>query len=225
MCGRFTLKTSPQAISMLFDDLELESIDFKPRYNIAPTQEVLAVRTHQPQGRQFAFLRWGLIPFWAEDPSIGSRLINARAESVAEKPAFRQAFGKRRCLIVADGFFEWKTNGKRKQPYYITAANRQPFCFAGLWESWTDKQDGRAVESCTIITTEASPGLRSLHDRMPSVVPPERFRFWLDPDFKSVEALREILTRSAFDWRFAPVNPVVNNARHDQPDCIQELSS
>jgi putative SOS response-associated peptidase YedK len=212
-------------VSTLFDDLELGPIEFQPRYNIAPTQDVLAVRAAPSGAYQTARLRWGLVPAWAKDLSIGSRMINARAETVAEKPAFRSAFTKRRCLVVADGFFEWKADhaAKRKQPYYVTAADRGPFCFAGIWEAWKDKTTGQSVESCSIITTAANSRIRPLHDRMPCVVPREDFGIWLDPEFKVSAELDRILAGDGIDWSFRPVSTVVNNARHDQPDCIEEI--
>ncbi|MFO0898004.1 MAG: SOS response-associated peptidase [Pirellulales bacterium] len=162
MCGRFTLRQVPHEWVK-----QLALPIFSPRYNIAPTQQVLAIR--QREGiREAVELRWGLIPSWADDPKIGNRLINARAETVATKPAFRQAYKRRRCLILADGFYEWQKQGKTKQPYFIHRPDDQPFAFAGLWEWW--KGNVLEIASCTIITTEANELMRPLHDRMPVIL-------------------------------------------------------
>ena len=223
MCGRFTLKSSPHQVANLFTDLPVAIPEFTPRYNIAPTQQVLAVR-EGVNGGEAAWLRWGLIPFWAKDSSIGARMINARLDTVDQKPAFRAAFKSRRCLVIADGFYEWRAVGKRKQPFYITAAGGAPFAFAGIWETWRDPAKPEPVESCSILTTDASDDLRSLHDRMPCVVPPEHFAGWLDADFGQPKSLLAGSGKSpGIAWSFGPVNPVVNNARHDAPDCIERL--
>ncbi len=223
MCGRFTLKSSPQQVATLFADLPVAIPEFVPRYNIAPTQQVLAVR-EASNGGAAVWLRWGLIPFWAKDTAIGARMINARLDTVDQKPAFRAAFKSRRCLVVADGFYEWRAMGKRKQPFYITAAEGALFAFAGIWESWRDPTKPEPLESCSILTTDASDDLRSLHDRMPCVVPPQNFAAWLDADFAHPKSLLAGAGgASAVAWDFVPVNPVVNNARHDAPDCIQQV--
>lgn len=221
MCGRFTLTTSPQQVASLFADLDVDIPDFRPRYNIAPTQEILAVRQEESR-YQAAPLRWGLIPFWAKDMAIGNRLINARSDTVAEKPSFRAAFKSRRCLILADGFYEWKAVNKRKQPYWIRLEDRQPFCFAGLWESWRDKQTNESVMSCTIITTDANDSIQQLHHRMPVIMEPADYAVWLDPEFKDFDVLKSKLApRAAKDIVYSPVNPRVNNARNEGADCIE----
>ncbi len=218
MCGRYSLTTPLEAMSDLFGFVERPNL--APRYNVAPTQQVAAVRLGGEGKRHFVWLRWGLIPGWAKDPAIGSRMINARAESVAEKPAFRAAFRARRCLILADGFYEWQARGgdkdkAAKQPYRITLTDGGPFGLAGLWESWRDPQSGEPIESCTIITTEASEGLRSIHPRMPVIVPPKSHAIWLDSASRSEEALAllrpypsEALVTTAISTR---VNKVVND--------------
>src|SRR5438067_3297187 len=167
MCGRFTLTAPREALTSLFPLFDIP--DVTPSYNVAPTQAVLAVRV--PAGRdkpELAALKWGLVPGWADDPAIGNRLINARAETVAEKPAFRAAFRQRRCLVLADGFFEWQKVNGRKQPYYFGLRRGEPFAFAGLWERW-DKGE-IPLETCTLLTTEANTLLRPLHDRMPVIL-------------------------------------------------------
>jgi putative SOS response-associated peptidase YedK len=197
--------------------------DFRPRYNIAPGQDVLCVI--RDGENRIEHLRWGLIPFWAKDPAIGNRLINARAETVAEKPSFRSAFAKRRCLVVADGFYEWRPEGKRKVPVYIFLKSKKPFGFAGLYENWKDP-GGREIRTCTIITTEANDLVRPIHDRMPVILPEGVEDRWLDPSEGSRERLQAILTpypageMAAFD-----VTSIVNSAAHDAPDCITPARS
>ncbi len=189
MCGRFTLRTPAETLSALFEDLRFPKL--RPRYNIAPTQSILCVR-QDPQGNcEPAMLRWGLVPFWSQDLKIGARMINARSETAATKPSFRAAFKSRRCLVLADGFFEWKKIGKEKQPYYITQVDDGPFCMAGLWESWKDKQSDSGlaapVETCTILTTEANSMMAPLHDRMPVILDRDQYSFWLDSSFQDKE--------------------------------------
>jgi putative SOS response-associated peptidase YedK len=232
MCGRFTLRTPASKVAQLFEDLELTPPDLDPRYNIAPTQPIAAVREKPSptSGRktfaaEWVTLRWGLIPFWAKDRSIGNQLINARGETIASKPSFRAAFKSRRCLIPADGFYEWKKlNSSKKQPQYITLKDQRPFCFAGLWESWTDKESNEDVQSCTIITTDANELLLPLHDRMPVILDPSDYRPWLDRDFKDVEWLTSKLQPWPADaMAFYPVDTTVNNPRNERPECIQAV--
>jgi len=211
MCGRFTLVSPFVAVTERFR----ASVppDLRPRYNIAPGQDVLCVI--RDEENRIMPLRWGLIPFWAKDPAIGNRLINARAETVAEKPSFRSAFAKRRCLVVADGFYEWRPAGKRKIPVYIFLKSKKPFGFAGLYEAWKTPE-GKELRTCTIITTEANDLVRPIHDRMP-VILPERFEDrWLDPGEGSREMLLALLTPyPAGEMTAYDVAPVVNNAGHD----------
>lgn len=217
MCGRFTLRSPAGVIVAQFGLRELAEL--AARYNIAPTQNVLAIRVDDAtRAWQPAWLRWGLIPSWAKDEKIGAQLINARAETIAEKPSFRSAFKQRRCLVVADGFYEWKKSGRAKQPFHIRRRDQQPFAFAGLWERWRGG-DGE-LETCTIITTEANELLRPLHDRMPVILAPRDYGEWLAP-VANPEALQALLSASdAAELEVVPVNPVVNNARHDAPDCL-----
>ena len=170
MCGRFTLATVPEIVAEFF---ELAAVpDLSPRYNIAPTQPAPAilVASERP-ARRFSFLRWGLIPGWAKDPKIGNRMINACAETVAEKPAFRSAYRRRRCLVVSDGFYEWQKGPARKQPFYILMRDDRPFAFAGLWEHW-EGEDGTTIDSCALLTTRPNDVLRPIHDRMPVILHP-----------------------------------------------------
>ena len=229
MCGRFTLTQSATAIA---DHFELDDLPLlAPRYNIAPTQPVAVVRARssnrQADDRQFTHLVWGLIPAWAKDPAMGAKLINARAETLAEKPSFRSAFKYRRCLIPVDGFYEWQRIEKKKQPYLFGLADRQPFAFAGLWEHW-QSPDGSEIESCTIITTEANSLMRSIHDRMPVILQPQDYQQWLDPAVQKVDQLRSLLRpyEPASDPKALTAHPVsakVNNPRHDSPDCIEPI--
>jgi len=191
MCGRFTMKASPAALQEVFPLLEIP--EFPPRGNICPTQTVAAVRNESQGEAHFVNLRWGLVPFWADDIKIGARLINARRETVADKPAFRTAFRKRRCLIVADGFYEWQTINRKKQPYHFGRRDSKPFAFAGLWDRW-DKGE-TPIESCTIITTEANELVRPLHERMPVILHFQDFDRWLDTneDPKMLQALLQPL--------------------------------
>ncbi len=222
MCGRYTLRTEPSQIAKLFDlDEDDEYPDLAPRYNIAPTQDVAAVRLNSEKDRrELVLLRWGLIPFWAKEAKIGNRMINARAETVAEKPSFRSAFAKRRCLVVADGFYEWQKTGGKKQPYFIHRQDDEPFAFAGLWESW--KHGEEEIQSCTIITTTANAVMEPLHDRMPVILAAEGFPVWLDPEFKDRESLKGLLRPCDPDLLEAyPVGTQVNNPRNDSPEILK----
>jgi putative SOS response-associated peptidase YedK len=226
MCGRFTLRASAKDISDLFAvDVQLELL---PRYNVAPTQDVLAIRAaEEPSGaiqRKAVKLRWGLIPSWANDPSIGASLINARAETVATKPAFRSAFKKQRCLVVADGFYEWKKLAKGKQPFYITRADGKPFAFAGLYEHW--RHGELKIDSCTIITTNANETVRELHNRMPVILSEMDFSKWLDPRQAEATRLQQFLKPLPEDELILnPVSTLVNKPSYDQPDCIESITA
>lgn len=190
MCGRFTLRTPKERIKREFQLQEEPFVE--ARYNIAPSQSILAVRQNI-DGREAAELKWGLIPSWAKDASIGSRLINARSETVLEKPSFREAFKKRRCIIPADGFYEFRARaGGKKQPYYFRLRDERLFGFAGLWDRWKG-QDGDVIESCTILTTEANQVLAPVHDRMPVILHPDTYEVWLNEDGRNAESLKELL--------------------------------
>lgn len=223
MCGRFTLTSPAETVAGLFELEELPALT--PRYNVAPTQSVVVVRTTQDNpARALVELQWGLIPSWAKDRNIGSRMINARAESAAEKPSFRSAFRRRRCLVVADGFYEWQKLGTRKQPHYIHLADRKPFAFAGLWEHWEDAQ-GDAIDSCTIITTEPNDMIAKLHNRMPVILQPHDYTFWLDPKVREPEKIQPLLRPYPSEEMFAyPVSTRVNKPSSDTPACIEPLT-
>jgi putative SOS response-associated peptidase YedK len=217
MCGRYALTSSPEVIAQRFKLLWVP--EFSPHYNIAPTQMIPVVRATE-RGRELALFRWGLIPFWAKDSHIGVKLINARAESLADKPAFRDAYRRRHCLIPADAFYEWKPIAGRRQPYCIRMAERGPFAMAGLWEHWVDPS-GQAVESCTIITTDANALVAELHDRMPAILAPGDFATWLDAGHASVrELLKPFPSEQLVSY---PVALRVNNAKNDDAECIAPL--
>lgn len=218
MCGRFTLKGPPNQIAAM---LGLDTVpNLAPRYNIAPTQDVLALRGDGAGGHGTAWLRWGLIPFWAKDASIGAKMINARADTVAEKPAFKQAFRKRRCVIPADGFYEWQQVARgRKQPFHIHRADASPFVFAGLWERW-DKGD-EPVESCTIVTTDAPDDLTPIHHRVPVILEGDALLRWLDTPEAESDGLADLLAPLPEGTLVAdPVSTTVNNVRNDGPECL-----
>lgn len=224
MCGRFTLRTPLARVAELFD-LALIGDDWAahqpPRFNIAPSQAVAAIRiSADGQRRELVALDWGLVPHWADDPAIGNRMINARGETVATRPAFRDAFRRRRCLVLADGFYEWQRRDGAKQPYYIRLKDERPFAFAGLWDRW-DKFE-TAIESCTIITTDANELVRPLHDRMPVVFDRQQADRWIAADGPDAQALQALLQPYAADQMVAyPVSTIVNNPRRDLPQCIE----
>ena len=225
MCGRYTLTSKGDEVALLFDLSEIPS--FPPRYNIAPTQETAIVRVTAPGApRHLDFLRWGLVPYWADDPSIGNRMINARSEGVADKPAFKWSFRKQRCLIPTDGFYEWKKEGKLKQPYHIRRKDRRPFAFGGLWARWKPKGEVGAepLDTFTIITTDANELIKPLHNRMPVILDPASFDLWLDPAVDDRERLLELLgPYDGNQMETVPVSRAVNSPANDTPDCIQPL--
>ena len=230
MCGRFTL--------IAWDEIEgrflpagsgMEIIrerfaDTGPeRYNIAPTQDVITI-TSDGESNAAQFMRWGLVPSWAKDISIGNRMINARAETLAERPSFRVAFRRRRCLVAADSFYEWKRDGRKRTPMRISLESGELFGFAGLWESW-NSPDGRRIQSCAIVTTEANELLAPIHDRMPVILSPDAEPVWLDPDVQDTDALSGLLTPYPSDLMNAyEVSSVVNSAANDAPECIAPVS-
>lgn len=220
MCGRFGLSTPAKVLRDYFDLAEEPSLF--PRFNIAPTQPVAVVT--QPAGeahRVLTTMRWGLIPSWAKDQSIGSRMINARAESVAEKPAYRSPLKRRRCLVPADGFYEWQKHGTRKQPVFFRMRDGAPFAFAGLWDRWKSP-DGEAVDSFTILTTSANEIVKPAHDRMPVILAPDNFNAWLDPALHDEHAVVPLLVPFSPDLMTAyPVSTLVNSPANDDPKCIE----
>jgi putative SOS response-associated peptidase YedK len=215
MCGRFAFYSPSESTAALFRVGGVPVM--KPRYNIAPTQDIAAVRSSTDDEREFAMLRWGLVPFWAKDPSIGNRMINARAETVAEKPSFRAAYRKRRCLIPADGFYEWRKESDRKTPYFISLESGEPFAFAGLWEDWHAKESEESLQTATIITTAANEFLSVLHNRMPVVLEREACDRWLSGD---EQILADVVETSPV-FRAWPVDRRVNNARNEGEDLIE----
>ena len=219
MCGRYTLKSRADVVADVFGVTVPPTIP--ERFNIAPSQQVLAIR-EQPGSRQreLVALQWGLVPFWADDPEIGIRTINARSETAATKPAFRASFRSRRCLIVADGFYEWQARDGRKQPYYIRLESGQPFGIAGLWDRW--EKQGEPLETCTILTCDANEPMQAIHDRMPVVIPPESFELWLDPSVRDPDRLSRLLRPFHPDEMTAyPVSTLVNNVWNDSPKCVE----
>jgi putative SOS response-associated peptidase YedK len=224
MCGRYTLRSDLKRLARLFQVEEVRLPLFDPRYNVAPSQDVLAVREIDGR-RELVELKWGLVPRWSKDPTIGYRMINARSETVAEKPSFRSAFKSRRCLIPADGFYEWKKTGaKTRQPYFIHLNDDQPFAFAGLWEYW--QGDGEVIESCALCTTEANELMRPLHDRMPVILPAESYAQWLDPDNQATEALANLLEPFPAQAMAAhPVSTYVNKPANQGPECVQPIEN
>lgn len=217
MCGRFSL-TVPAAT--LAEAFQLDALpEWTPRYNIAPTQMVAAIATSPAQSPHVRLLRWGLVPSWAKDLTIGTKLINARAETVAEKPSFRAAFKQRRCLILADGFYEWQQRDRKtKQPYYFQLASQKPFAFAGLWERWQDGED--VVETCTILTTQANERLQPVHDRMPVILSQEDYPQWLDPTTAAETLQRLLHPYDANAMKGYAVSTIVNSPAHDSPECV-----
>jgi putative SOS response-associated peptidase YedK len=218
MCGRFALRTPPKSIQEHFH--LPETVDLSPRYNIAPSQNIAVIR-HLPENnfRQLNMFRWGLIPPWAKDMKIGHKLINARGETLNLKPSFRPAFKMRRCLIVADGFYEWKRSGKNRQPFYVHLKKDSVLGFAGLWESWNGP-DGNIIESTTVITTSPNELIREIHDRMPVILHPAQYETWL-LDSTPTQTLQSLLAPYPADEMVAyRVGSAVNSPRNDSPDCL-----
>ncbi len=223
MCGRYAQFTSPEDLAELFG-ATLDIADVSPRYNAAPMQWLPVIRQRPSGERVLQTLRWGLLPSWAKDETIANRLINARAETLAEKPSFRSAYRKRRCIVPADGFYEWAKRPDGKQPYYIHASDGSILAFAGLWERWTRTDDGDVIDSFTIVTTAANDRMRALHDRMPAILAPEDLARWLEPASEP-DALGDLLGPCP-DTRLAlhPVTRAVGNMRNEGPDLIAAVS-
>lgn len=221
MCGRYTLTIDASVLATLF---ELEPlVELSPRYNIAPSQPVPIVRSGGETRREWAWARWGLIPSWAKDTKIGNKMINARAETAADKPSFRSAFKSRRCLLPADGFFEWVKTPNGKQPHHIRFADRRAFAFGGLWERWTPP-DGEVITSCTILTTRPNDVIAPLHDRMPVIIPPALFDDWIAAGPISADGAEAMLLPHPADGMEAvPVGTMVNKPGNDDPRCIERI--
>lgn len=241
MCGRFTLRTPASNLASWFlrASIDLNFPEFRPRFNIAPSQLIACVRQSEEAASEFevARLQWGLVPPWSKDGKAVYSMINARAETIQEKPSFRSAFRSRRCLIVTDGFYEWIREGKLKRPFYITMADDQPFCLAGIWERWTKGPE--VIESTAIVTTAANALMAPIHDRMPVIVPPNELRRWLEADVPATKSsdpesqqrtaaaaalLQELLRPYPAEAMAArEVSPFVNSVRNEAPDCITPL--
>jgi putative SOS response-associated peptidase YedK len=220
MCGRFTLRAPAERVKREFQLEEVPSIE--ARFNVAPTQNILAVR-HSPDGSEVAMLKWGLIPSWAKDAAIGAKLINARSETVEEKPSFREAFKRRRCIIPADGFYEWQRMGSRKQPFYFRLKDDRLFGFAGLWDKWRSP-DGESLETCSILTTEANDVLSTVHDRMPVILHRETYDLWLDDDVRKQDLRKELLRPfPASEMTAYPVSTSINSPYQQGEELVQPI--
>jgi len=221
VCGRYTLSVP---LSNLVDSFDVAPPDFEypPRFNIAPSQNAPVIAQDQ-EGRRMGLLRWGFVPFWAKDPAIGYKMINARSETVADKPAFRRAFERHRCLVPADGFYEWKKDegGGTKVPHWIHRADEGPFVMAGLWDRW-DPEEGEPLFTFTILTKEATPDLADIHPRMPVILPSGALDVWLDPDAPGEEVLI-LLRQSNPEMKARPVSTLVNSPSNDSPECIHPV--
>jgi putative SOS response-associated peptidase YedK len=221
MCGRFVRNSPVSAVARRFRVQQTSSPVLAPSYNIAPSKEIIIV--NDQGARQLVLCRWGFVPFWAKDLSIGDRMINARAETVATKPAFRSAFRKNRCLVVADGFYEWQKQGRKKYPFYIRLKSGRPFGFAGLYSAWTSPTGDR-VCTCTIITTEANEVLKPIHDRMPVILPEEKEDLWLDPSLTEEAILLPLLTPyPAEEMEAFEVSTRVNSPSNDSQDNVKPV--
>jgi len=223
MCGRYRLSRRKQIIEESFDTADWQD-DWSPRYNIAPTQPVPVIRQHPKEpGRQISLMKWGLVPNWARDASIASSTINAKSETASERPAFRDPFKYRRCLIPADGFYEWKRSGSSKQPYCFEVQNGEVFAFAGLWDGWKDA-DGQWIKTCSILTTLPNAVTATVHNRMPVILDRECYELWLDPSVTSVEVISELL--KPFDARLMrcyPISAKVNHVANDDEECSRPV--
>lgn len=226
MCGRFTLTNPAPWLAEILGVKDSENAgSIPPRYNISPGTDICIVRAKESEEkneREIALARWGLVPFWAKDSNFGARTINARSETAAQKPTFRAAFRYKRCLIPADGFYEWSVNGRKKQPFFIHLEDRKPFAFAGLWESWTGA-DGSVLETCSILTTEANEKLAELHHRMPVILPEASYWDWLDPSENRAKALQPFLKPYPSDaFSYYPVSERVNSPKNDDEACVEK---
>jgi len=222
MCGRYTLTADGKAIQLAFD-LDSISDQLQPRYNIAPSQAVPIITNEN--ANKLTYVKWGLVPSWAKDPSIGYKMINARSETASEKPSFRSAFKRRRCLIPADGFFEWTKQGKKKVPMYIHLEDNALFAFAGLWEAW-QSPDGSELQTCTILTTEPNELIKPLHHRMAVILEKDDYETWLTPGEVPADVLTPLLKPYSEDqMRVYEVSTLVNSPKNDEPSIIEPFDS
>lgn len=220
MCGRYALHSELNVLQQQFN-LDISRLDYSPHYNIAPSQQVLTVTGNGK--RRAESMRWGLIPFWAKEQKVGYRMINARSETLGERPAYRSSMRRQRCLILADGFFEWSRKGKGRTPMYIYMASGEPFAFAGLWSSWTSP-DGSEIRSCTIVTTDANEAISPFHNRMPVILSPETESLWLDPYTETLADLCHLFKSAPTDLlEVYPVSTMVNSPQNDTPDVLHRV--
>ena len=224
MCGRFVQAADPSVYATFFGASEVVTEALQPSYNVAPTDPVYAVAEHEGMRRVGSF-RWGLLPFWAKDRKMAARNINARSETVATKATFRESFERRRCLIPADGFYEWQQLEKGKLPHYITSQAGDPLALAGLWASWRDPETKERVVTCTILTGEPSDFIRPIHDRMPVILPPSTWDRWLDPSLREVDELQRVLAAADPRLRAHPVSTLVNKVSNNVPELIEPLET
>lgn len=224
MCGRFVQASDPSVYAAFFGVTEIVTETLEPSYNVAPTDEVYAIAEHEGERRLGSF-RWGLLPFWAKDRKMAARNINARSETVATKPAFRESFERRRCLIPADGFYEWQVLEKGKLPHYVHSVDGSPLGLAGLWARWRDPESGERIATCTIITGEPTAFMRPIHDRMPVILPAEAWASWLDPAARSDESLLQLLADRRPELDAHPVSTLVNKVANNVPELIDPLTT
>lgn len=224
MCGRLVIDLSPEMITEIYGIIRKIECELNPRYNVSPSQTIPIVRENAEGERELAFVRWGLVPSWAKDISIGNSLINARSETAAEKPSFRTAFKRRRCIIPTGGFYEWqRQDGNRKQPWYFRMADGSPVSIAGLWEHWQGS-DGQVIESCSILTTSANELMAPIHDRMPVILGQEDHALWLNPKLSNASALQQYCRACPSALLNAyPVSPMVNNPKNDSAECLLSI--
>ncbi len=226
MCGRFRQTRSAKFLERQFNSELIDALsefDVLPRVNIAPTQPVVVVKQSKGKPRVITMMRWGLIPAWAKDPSIGNRNINARSETIYSTISFSDSVRSRRCLIPADGFYEWQKSGRVRQPYCFEVGEGELFAFAGLWDTWKNA-NGETIESCTILTTASNEMVGNIHDRMPVIVPPEKYHLWLNPEVEDFEAVKDILKPyDASLMRQYPVSPKLNNANNEDTECAAPI--
>ncbi len=224
MCGRATLSTSGDDLAETFDLAHVPTL--APRYNLAPSQDMAAIRATRGAGRRLDLLRWGLVPWWAEDAKIGNRFINARSETAMDSRAFGEAMRRRRCIVVVDGFYEWQKQGKRKQPFFLHRPDGKPLALAGLWERWRPKgapKDAPALESCTILTTTPTPLVARIHDRMPLVLPEADWPAWLDPEGTDDHAIAPLLRRRDVELELYPVSERVSSPANDDARLVERI--